>query len=531
MANNGTLYTVVQLIEYFEPSRTGVFYTDPAGDGSIQFNFGDGLDITTNGALAIGFISQALSDAGALPATIDTIVGDLNAYVSDNSLVTNNASELVSKLINLIMGLGIDVAELEQTVTGLYLQYESATKFNGIFSSIYPIPANVLSVVEDLVYTGGPGRIGASGIPGLNTALESANWGAAAYAIESDPVAQNYVDVPEGGYGLIYRRDAEAMIMLGFQVSLNGDNTINNISPIAVNNAAVVQYQQLFAANVPDSLDTTNNATIQSQIISYLSTQAYYVPQTSDGTTEPDIVASIISQFSSVMPSGITATTIENINSVFSDTSYTTGGLVHIPLASMSVSSITNLPLLPHGQTYVFDAATSMVYTLGASIDGSNSNALILDTQNPEGTYPAFDAGTYSNISYNSSTNTVGVTLVDDCGDPLGTLAFNTASGADTFTANDGYVITLPSTDTMHFTKINSDPLQGLINYISNLYDATQLEENDFNFLNPTGTAYDSDGNGQRRQRSLHPHRQHPRRGDHRRQPPRTISFISTPPQ
>jgi hypothetical protein len=217
------------------------------------------------------------------------------------------------------------------------------------------------------------------------------------------------------------------------------------LSDNSVNNAALVSFEQELGVNGTAS----ERPTIQSIVVPYLITQGYYVPQSGD--TWSDIAT--LAGGNGVTISG---TTLQNINAAFSDSSLTAGGLVHVPVASTSVSSGMSLPFLPQGKTYVFDATsgtTPSVYTVGASLDGSNSGALILDTAISGVTgYPTFDQGTYSGISYNSSTHTIGVTLVALSDDTLGTFYIDTATGGISFTAADGAIITPSGISNLHIT-------------------------------------------------------------------------------
>ena len=103
------------------------------------------------------------------------------------------------------------------------------------------------------------------------------------------------------------------------------------------------------------------------------------------------------------------------------------GGLIHAPnnLLPISINTTTHaLSVLPAGQAYVFDATSGRLYTTGASLDGHDSNALIIDsaTGSPA-TFPRFDTGTYSSLAYNSTTGTISVGLENGNGETLGTLA------------------------------------------------------------------------------------------------------------
>ncbi|MCP3385976.1 hypothetical protein NLM31_36870 [Bradyrhizobium sp. CCGUVB4N] len=110
----------------------------------------------------------------------------------------------------------------------------------------------------------------------------------------------------------------------------------------------------------------------------------------------------------------------------------------------------------------------------------TNGNSITLDT------------GTYTGLSWNSSSNTLSATLTASNGQPLGNLVLN-ASGGGTVTLASGEVFTLPSSSSAHVAAVaaGTSNLQVLADYLTNLgvsLTASQLSADNDAYLNPAQT-------------------------------------------
>ncbi len=122
------------------------------------------------------------------------------------------------------------------------------------------------------------------------------------------------------------------------------------------------------------------------QINSYTISQGLYVVQPNDTWTS---ITTLVNNTNSTINgfNAIAVGTLQSINSVFSDTnanansSLVIGGLIHVPIGVMVVGMTPILlPTLSGNYTYVYDPSTTGLYTVGASLNGSNVGQLIMDT-------------------------------------------------------------------------------------------------------------------------------------------------------
>jgi hypothetical protein len=243
-------------------------------------------------------------------------------------------------------------------------------------------------------------------------------------------------------------------------------------------------------------------------LTSTLLSRGYYVPPSQSVSWDSgvvttglsptwDSIASLAASANSVTIGGSDpGTTLENLSAVFDDSDLTAGGLVHVPVSSQSVTTGTSLLVIPNNETYVFDPSSGRLYTMSANLDGTKGGALIIDTSTPGTTgFPTFDSGTYQSISYNSSTNTIGVTLQDLNGDALGTLFINETSGSGSFVSTDGATLTsVPAISNLHITApalATETTVQQLLGYLTSA-DATYttigpIDNANSTFLYPSG--------------------------------------------
>ena len=241
-------------------------------------------------------------------------------------------------------------------------------------------------------------------------------------------------------------------------------------------------------STIPSNLLTLVNNLLQ-QADPLLIPQGYYVVQPSD--TSSTVIDTLIS---GGMPlTGLTEATLLAINAPFGVTGINSGALLHVPVSSVAVSSGgAALPALFGNETYVLDPATNAAYVVGGLLDGSTAGALIVDNDASMGTgaYTTFAAGTYVSASVTGSA-TASIDLSDPNGFVLGTYDTDPS-----LTLTDGTVITLPSdagVDVTNSLASTATPEQVLLSYLSQLGDSTTasaLSTTDFDYQNPTGTAY-----------------------------------------
>lgn len=290
------------------------------------------------------------------------------------------------------------------------------------------------AALQDILYTA-PSAISGSKIPNLDADISNAittdNWGKVAYDIGFNPVTSAF-----------NRREDESLLTLGFNAGGFAENLSTSLKPISstsVNNQSVITYEQIVATGTLAPYDETQTA-----VFGYLATQGYYVPQPTDainGTSASAIAALVVTQLSAISGIFISAQTLQNINSVFSDSNFSVGGIVHVPNAVLSVTTTPSaLPTLAAGFTYVYDAATKAVYTVGASLDNSNSGMIIDDS---------------NGIAISASLVT---SLSDTTADSIFALGSNLQFGFDN--SNDGFQLADGSGDT---STANINPVGGTI--------------------------------------------------------------------
>ena len=273
------------------------------------------------------------------------------------------------------------------------------------------------------------------------------------------------------------RRANEALLMLGFNAanfSGSSSTTLTPISATSVDNRSVIAYEQAVALGgvAPFAQNT------QTALFVYLASQGYYVPQ-----------------FAGDVPSSFSSALINRINAVFADSSFAAGGLIHMPSGVLAIPVTTSafkpasVPL-PSGQAWVFDVTNDKLYQAGASLDGHDKGALLIDT-GMSGGFPRFDAGTFSTVAYNSSTGAISVGLQTSIGVALGTLTFTPSADSGNFSTPDGLVIPLLNIPALHIVaeSAGTSAVQTLANYLTELGTTTTpqtLDAAHFSALHPT---------------------------------------------
>jgi len=278
----------------------------------------------------------------------------------------------------------------------------------------------------------------------------------------------------------------------------NVNNLINSCNDL-ISSADILFNSIVGSSQFTSTTTNQQSAAVSTVDISYQQS-GYYIVQSGD--TPQSIIRALSGGGSAV--NGVDANALIRINAALgvnqsSDGTFTVGGLLHVPIGagialsagSSGVASQT-LQALPSGETYVLDPSSSEVYTVGASLNGSNSGALIIDVPNAAGGYTTFAAGTYSGVGLEANGN-VDVSLVTAFGDPLGALSFNPLTSAGVVTLSDGTVINVPAGSARNVTDPTENPEQVLLSYLSQLGDpltATQLDQLNYNYLNAAAQAY-----------------------------------------
>jgi Ca2+-binding RTX toxin-like protein len=143
-------------------------------------------------------------------------------------------------------------------------------------------------------------------------------------------------------------------------------------------------------------------------------------------------------------------------------------------------SNDDNVPL----QTYTYNANDQLLYS--AQINGDESETFTFNN----GSSLTFGNGTYVNPSYNSSQNTLTISLTDASDEILGSLTYDANTDTGSLTLKDGLPIALNSIpQNAIVTDPPTSPEQVLLGYLSGLGDpltAAQLDAMDVSYLDPT---------------------------------------------
>lgn len=278
-------------------------------------------------------------------------------------------------------------------------------------------------------------------------------------------------------------------------ISSTDNTTFMQYATTAANSLATLQtsfgnFYDAVVTNNPlfTSTTTQQQSSALSTLVDSYQQAGYYIVQSGD------TASSIVSTLSNggITSNAISATTLTQINAAFGITALTTGAQLHVPVGNPitpAPGADLPLPMLPSGRTYVYDPSTGKVFTVGSSLDGHDSGALIIDTPVFSG-FASFAKGTYSGFTLQTNGN-VAVDLTTTSGIALGTLSFNPSSDAGTLTTLDGLSFPISVSAAAHLTSLTGTPEQVLLGDLSalgNSLTATQLNQNNDNFLNPSAT-------------------------------------------
>ncbi len=205
-----------------------------------------------------------------------------------------------------------------------------------------------------------------------------------------------------------------------------------------------------------------------------------------------DTPQSISALTNSVLNENIDAATLLRINEPFGVNGFDPNTLLHVPISGNLLAGSNPLANfgLSAGLTQVYDPTNKTLYTVGSSLDGHDSGALIIDTP-VFGGFATFDQGTYSSVNMLPNGD-VSVSLVTPLGVSLGFLSFNASTDAGTYTLPDGLVIPISGGFAFHVTDPVETPEQVLLSYLPELGisdSVTQLDAANFDFLNPAPTS------------------------------------------
>jgi hypothetical protein len=206
-------------------------------------------------------------------------------------------------------------------------------------------------------------------------------------------------------------------------------------------------------------------------------------------TIPGDTAASITNTLNNKLPSSkITSDMLMRVNAVFGvDLTVPTippGTLMHVPVSAFNLV-FEGFSRPTPGTTLVYDPASTTICAVGASLDGHDDGALIVDTPVFAG-YTVFDKGSYSTINPQPN-GTVQIGLIGTDGITLGTLLLNPATGAGTVTLPNGGQVNVPA-GAHHLTNIGGTAEATLLGYLGELGVSTngaQLSQLNDALLNP----------------------------------------------
>jgi hypothetical protein len=173
------------------------------------------------------------------------------------------------------------------------------------------------------------------------------------------------------------------------------------------------------------------------------------------------------------------------------------------PTVDISANGTTALSIVPglwsslssNGQQYSINSTQLATGALTSTTNTySLSGNLTQISQNfSNGNIITFDSGTISTSSFDPATNLLSATLTTPLGQDLANLSYNSLTGTGAVTLTNGLTINVPGGLNLHIHDPAETPLSVLESYLSDLGDsltAAQLDQLNFNYLNPAGTAY-----------------------------------------
>ena len=221
------------------------------------------------------------------------------------------------------------------------------------------------------------------------------------------------------GVTLQFGQNVTAALDIAQAITKNSSAIASHISDLADSD---------FSANKLTTLKNNLLANAESLLIS----KGYYVPQPGDGSTAGEIADSVLTRLGFTIGGSLDAATLQQINAPFADSDFSVGGLVHVPVSAASTIDYWGQTLTPQaGEAYVYDPSSGKLFTVGASLDGHDDGALVIDTA-VSGTYATFDKNTYSSFSVDGSGD-VTVHLITPLGQPVGVVTFDPADNAGTY--------------------------------------------------------------------------------------------------
>ena len=389
-------------------------------DNQNALNFGYGIMIPVGNTTAVvalrNQVEGILAEFGVPQATITLInqylVGKATVTDLNNSLSAQDWRSPAADMMRAFYA-NIVIPGLQQSL--------GTQVFNGLNNSAQ-------LALEVLKYNATAGFLGSK----IVTDLSNKNYADAAFQLAFNTA---------GASNLAYedRSLIGAALMLGFSATIDGYNTINSLTASSdMNPQTLISFLQLMknSTTIAPYIATAPVQGFLSSLDPTFLKLGYYIPVSSDGNTEAAIAASLVKQLNL---SGLTSAVLEQINAPFKDTSWTVGGLVHVPIGAPLTPTVgmdKQLPKLPSGQTYIYDQSTKKVYNVGASLDGHDSGALIFDSSTLNN-YSTFAQGTYSGLTIQANGN-VSVDVINPNGTALGTETFNPLTDTVVTTINNG---------------------------------------------------------------------------------------------
>jgi hypothetical protein len=408
-----------QITEWFEnsnlaPQGTGQpsstvgsyspFYADlsSGANPAVQINFGYGDDLSVSGhtissitaaasaAVAAGQLSQAAYNSLTTAlGTVSTVLNTSYAGTSQGLAQANTALAVADQaLVQSQNWSGVAQTVMDNEYSNLTIPALTAQlAANGItFSNLSP---DMQGALEDLEFNAGSGWFG----PKIYSDLAASNYSAAAFEIAVDSTATTNV-------GSLNRLMADAMESLGLQPTLSGTNSITSLTPLAdANDDTVAGFIQDLATTsstatgtISSYLSTPTGSAMYSSLVNYTTSEGFHVVMPGD-------TAASIAQLD-----GTDAATLQQLNTAFSNTSFTTGGVVYlITPGTIPISvdgSTTLLPALPTDQTYVYDPNSQSIYQMSNCLAPYNG-ALYVTIP---GSDPVMIASTGTSLSISQAT-------------------------------------------------------------------------------------------------------------------------------
>ena len=199
-----------------------------------------------------------------------------------------------------------------------------------------------------------------------------------------------------------------------------------------------------------------------------------------------------------LFPSGGVLPQILNFSALSSSETFSSNGTTVLSLNQGTWSSLSS-----NGQQYTISSIPQTDGNLASTtntfdLSGNLTKVAQIFTN---GNIITFDTPTYSSLSFNPVTNLLNVTLTTPQGAALGNLAYNSTNGTGVVSLADGLTLNVSGGQNIYIHDPVEAPLSILDGFLNDLGDpitASQLDQLNFNYLNPAVTPYDVTGTVQK---------------------------------